>query len=416
MLIFSEKLMRIYLNKHRSIIESFVSLSILQGFAYLIPLIILPYLVRVLGIEKYGSIYFVYAIIIYLRTIIAYGFAFNGTKKIAQAKDNLELLENVFNNIFFTKLFLLIISLLLLFLLVFFIPIFYSNYYLFIVSSTFLLGEFLTPIFFFQGIEKMRYITIFSLIGKGAYLFLTLFFVKKPDDYILVPLFEGGGLIFSGILSIFLLRFKYKIRFFLPKFSIIAQELKDSGYTFLTIILPNLYTNTSTLLLGVFSGNSAVGYFNAILKPINVISSFNDILTRTFFPFLSKNQNAHKKYKTISLIINVLGTIILLIFGNFLLKFIFNGNIHDTRNILWILIANPIALSLISIYGANYLIVKGRDKDYFKASLFASIFGLFGAMVLIWYFGLVGAAFNLIISRFVLAFFCYYFSKTEPSE
>ncbi|MFA5177893.1 MAG: oligosaccharide flippase family protein, partial [Candidatus Omnitrophota bacterium] len=51
--------------ERKVVLENFTSLSTLQGLSYLLPLVILPYLIRTIGPEKFGLISFAQALIQY---------------------------------------------------------------------------------------------------------------------------------------------------------------------------------------------------------------------------------------------------------------------------------------------------------------------------------------------------------------
>jgi O-antigen/teichoic acid export membrane protein len=57
---------------YKVLASNFTSLTILQISNYLFPIILLPYLVRVLGVEKYGLISFAIAFHAYFITLCEY--------------------------------------------------------------------------------------------------------------------------------------------------------------------------------------------------------------------------------------------------------------------------------------------------------------------------------------------------------
>ena len=88
--------------------ESFFSLSILNGLTVLLPLITLPYILRVVGTSNYGVYSYVYVIIQYLLIINAYGFNYSATKQIAQNRENKEYINTIYNSVIACRLLLMI--------------------------------------------------------------------------------------------------------------------------------------------------------------------------------------------------------------------------------------------------------------------------------------------------------------------
>ena len=103
------------------LIENFAWLSILQIASYVFPFITLPYLSRVIGVEKFGEIAFANAIMAYLTVIIDWGFLFSAVRDIAKVRDNKEEVSNIYSTIMWSRLILLLVSFIILVFVTFFI-------------------------------------------------------------------------------------------------------------------------------------------------------------------------------------------------------------------------------------------------------------------------------------------------------
>ena len=108
-------------------IKNFLSLAAVQGVNYLLPLMTLPYLVRVLGVDNFGIFSFATAIVAFFAVITDYGFNFSATREISVNKFNKREITKIYSSVMTLKIILMLLSFLILCIMVFFIPKFNDN-------------------------------------------------------------------------------------------------------------------------------------------------------------------------------------------------------------------------------------------------------------------------------------------------
>ena len=331
------KLKRLFNTEDKKrLLSNFLSLSILQGANYLLPLITLPYLVRVLGPEKFGLIMFAQAFIQYFVILTDYGFNLSATREISIHRDNKEKVSEIFSSVMIIKFSLLIISFIILTFIVFSFEKFRKDWLIYYLTFGMVVGQVLFPIWFFQGIEKMKYITFLNILAKSIFTIAIFVFVHKISDYIYVPLLNSLGFIIAGILALLIVFKGFKTNFHIPNHSIIFNYLKESTQFFLSRISVSLYTISNTFTIGLFLGNTMAGLYSIAEKIyyalIGIYQPLNDVL----YPYMSKKKNISffKKIFFVVLILSILLWLIIFFFSNDIIRILYGNNFIISSNLL----------------------------------------------------------------------------------
>jgi hypothetical protein len=247
----------------RTLVANFGYLSLLQIAGYIFPLITMPYLARVIGVDGFGKIAFASAVVVWFQTVADWGFNYTATRDVAKNRDDKDKVSEIFSNVLWARCFLMIVSFLLLLLAILIVPIFRENYAVILVTFLLVPGHIMFPDWFFQAMERMKYITILNLLSKLLFTIAVFVFIKNKGDYILQPLFTTLGYIVSGIISMYFILDKWKIKIKSPVFSSIISTIKGSTDVFINNIMPNLYNSFSIMLLGFFGGPVSNGLLDA---------------------------------------------------------------------------------------------------------------------------------------------------------
>lgn len=400
----------------KTLLANFFSLSFLQIASYVFPLITLPYLAKVIGVSQFGKIAFANTIIVYFQTFVDYGFIFSSVRDISKNRDNADIVSQIFSATMYARFLLTIIAFLLFIILIFCIPYLYEMRLVLLFSFLIIPGHALFAEWLFQGIEKMKYITIFNLLMKALFTGCIFIFIKKESDYYLQPLFTALGYLTSGLLSLIVI-YKYGYRFVLISFNDIIKTIKNNTDLFINQLFPNLYNSLSTLLLGVFHGNAANGIFDAGYRFSGTCQQFFTIISRTFFPFLSRKSNSHKIFAKMNLYLSLFISLTLFIMAPIIIRIFFTYEFYDGIHVLQILSISIFFLAVSNVYGTNYLIIKGYERELRKSTMYASIISFLIGLPLVYIYSYIGVAITISFARGLIALFIYLqYKKIKNSE
>ncbi|MCA0365851.1 MAG: oligosaccharide flippase family protein [Bacteroidetes bacterium] len=364
---------------YKGVLKNLSYLTILQIVNMVLPLITYPFLIKTIGSNNFGKVVFFQNLFGYLAIIISFGFNITGAREIGRCNNILDR-NKVASSIIFSKFILLLTISLPSFLILKF-NLFSLEKELIeiaIYSMWNLLFEFFLPIWFFQGINKLKYITILNVLLKLILTVLIFTLIKGKNDNLLFVKLNLYTTIVYGIGCFYF----YKLEsFFFVKIGL--NDLKErfrASYVMAFAYISNaIKSNFSIVLIKPLIGYQNIAYFDMAQKVVNIFTNFLDLISQAIFPIILKTENIDflKKIIKISVILSLFISTINFLLAEYIVRIL--GGVEMSKSIIYLQLLglNYTPYIFAALIGRNCLIVFNRDFEVLKSMFFSGLFFIF---------------------------------------
>lgn len=400
-------------NKYKVIVHNTTYLSVLEILKMVMPFVALPYLISTVGADKYGLVVFAQAVISYFIILVNFGLDVSAVKNVSVNRNDRTKLSEVVSSVLIIKGLLFVLSFLILLVLLCCVKQFRENYVLFLLCFLSCLSEILFPVWFYQGVEKMKYITLIRFTSIFFYTVTVFVFIKQESDYLLIPLLQSLGWIVSGVVSFFMLIRVERISLFLPAFSPIKAYFTESIPFFISRVSVVVNANMAKTICGIFFSMHEVAAFDLAQKIAMTALIPLQMLNQAIFPHIAKTRDRAFVNRCFRLIMGATLLIILAVYvcAPLGVRILADGELPDSAIILRTLCLFIFSGGITAYTGAPVLVSFGYSKP-FNRSVILSTFVLIAIYIVLYFtnsFSIINFALALGFAEFVIALYRLYY-------
>ena len=365
------------------IFKNFSYLWLLRIFNILSQYILVSFLVRSLGSEKYGIFVWSYSIIQYLVIVVNFGFNTFAAKYVPENSNNPDNINKIFTTIIGFKLLLYFITTILFIILSLTIEVFADNSALLLILLGIGFGEAIFPIWFFQGKEKLEIPTKIVFLFRLILVILTLLFISSENHLLRYAYFLTGVNILIGITGLFFALNKLNIRFVKVKLYYFYKIINEAFIFFIGAIFGKTFNFVAIFLIGLYFTMEEVASFDIAFKIIAAIQLPFETLSVALFPTIARTKNIKLNEK--------------IIFGSFIISLLLWGLTYWQSDFLISLLGGKELLSysyllkklsvlipvvvLTYFLGTNTLVAFGYQKQFNLSFIIPSIIYLLTTLI-----------------------------------
>lgn len=397
--------------------SDFIKKFSIYGFGQFVnlvtPLLIIPNIIKVCGVENFGKISVALAISFFLIVFIDYGSELVGVRDIASNRKDLRKREQIFLTNFISRFFVLILTLILALVVVFSISLFNEEATLYIFSLLILLGQYLNQSWFLQAVDNMNWISYANILSKLIYVGGVLILVNTPDDYIYVNLcFAFGNILANSLFTILIFK-KYFIKFRMVPVRNITEFLQKDFKIFSSQIFVGIQNYAPVFLVSILGNNILAGQYRIVEQIIITFKTFIFLFFNFTYPRVCNNLAEMKTNLAIRNwgIINIVhicfisfSMFILYINAETVIIYFNTVNIPELSQLLKIAVFFPVVLA-ISIAGKQLVLGFNFLKQYVFITMLSVLLSLLAIIITFESFKLNAVFYSLIITELIVIIF-----------
>ena len=331
------------------VFKNTIFLFVLQIFNYATPLLLLPFLTRTLPVGEFGAVMVAMSALQLAFVITDYGFGLSATYNIAKNRDDKVYVNNLIARIFTSKLILVCIAVAFL-LVVAALPVYAHYELIFVCGVLAIVAQAYQPLWFFQGLERMKNYTIYMVLTKIIHVCLVILLVKNHGDGCFVLLsWSFSNLVGMAAALLMVRRLGYTLGF--SKIIDSVTELKKSAQFFWSRLSVALYTSASAIIVGT-SGLHQAALFSAAEQAYKAGQNVTSPISQSLYPYMAKEKNwvLFKKVVFPVGMLILIGSSVVSYFGEFFLGLVFGPDYLGAKQVL-----NVFMLTLtVNFFGVNF--------------------------------------------------------------
>lgn len=374
----------------------------------LLPLLTVPYLVRIIGPERLGMLSFSQAYIAYFTLLINYGFEMSAVRAIAAHRSDRALVNRVFSEVLAGKTILWILSSILFTGLTVFVPEFRAHAWLHTATFISCLGYVLFPTWLYQAMEDLGRVAIFNLLVKLLFSASVLFFIKQPDDYIYQNLSLSVAQLAISVVALIAAFKRFGVSFTWPTTTQLRQRFRDDRTLFFSSLMITLYAGSTVFILGLIGSAYSVGIYSAGVRLESIARAFVGLaLNQAFFPIAA---NAFGKSRDAGLaviqavffpllIFLAAITLALWVIAPVFIKVFYGPQFSEAIAILRIAAFLTVTIGISNLLGFHTMINLRMDRAFFIITSVGSVVGIVLTFLLVRIFDYRGATWAWVITE-----------------
>ncbi|SUE34863.1 flippase [Rikenella microfusus] len=374
-----------------------------------IPIITVPYVSRVFGVENVGVVNFALTYAAYFSLFVCLGIPVYGVREIGKCKDDpvqrnyivSELFRiMLISTLFFTSLYVISI---------FVIPTLYAERVFLLAAGAGLIFSPFNVDWYYTGRENLKIVALRNMAVKILGVAILFIFVRSSRDIILYLILNTIANVGAQVWTfVYMLRHEIVLQY--RKLNL-KRHIKPVLILFLSSLAISIYTMLDTLMLGFLSDYTQVGYYSSAIKISRLLLPLVTAAAAASIPriaYLYKENNrselnrvTNKAFSFMALLAPPI-TIGLIAISKPFVPWFFGEAFMGAVPSMMVVSIIVLLIGVNNFYGPQVLLTTGNDKAFMGAVILGTISNFMLNLFFIPCWGALGASWASVVAESIV--------------
>ena len=330
--------------KPKGLVKNTSALLAIQFTNQLLPLVNVPHLTRALGVNAYGAYAFAIAVTLAALVVTDFGFNLWATAEVSVHRDDRTVVNRLFGAITGAKIILTAICLIAIFAYTELSDKPHEYAVALYWTALPILGLTLQPIWLFNGLEQMTYITVFVLTARIMFTASVFVLIRSPADLHLLVAAYGVSQLVAAMLSMWILSRHGHIPT-PPSLRTCLHVLRKAAPFFASRVAVSTYTVGGALFLGTVSTTRSVATYAVAEQLYRGAQALLSPVGQVMYPYMMRTGNFRVLMRATALVTGaaITGAVVGAYLGPQIVQLLFGPEFGDTLPVVHIFLVAIIA-------------------------------------------------------------------------